>query len=156
VVQGLDERWDDDFAEFAAEAEPLLRRAFFALVGMRAAEVAADALSYGWEHWPRVRTMENPTGYLYRVGCSRARPRRHPPPLASVSTVGLPEIEPRLPEVLGALPERQRVCVVLVHGFQWTHSEVATLLGVSVSTVRNHLARGLNRLRKELRVSTDD
>jgi Sigma-70, region 4/Fibronectin type III domain len=91
--------------------------------------------------------MENPVGYLYRVGRSRARPRRRPPLLPSTATVGIPEIEPRLPDLLAALPERQRTCVVLVHGFEWTHQEVATLLGVSVSTVRNHLARGLKRLR---------
>jgi DNA-directed RNA polymerase specialized sigma24 family protein len=156
MAPGVDARWDDEFTVFAAEAEPRLTRAFFALVGMRAGEVAADALSYGWEHWPRVRSMENPTGYLYRVGRSRARPRRHARVLPSVSNVGLPEFEPRLPELLAALPERQRICVVLVHGFQWNHSEVATLLGVSVSTVRNHLARGLDRLRKGLRVTSHD
>ena len=85
--------------------------------------------------------MENPVGYLYRVGRSRARPRRRPALLPGTAAVGIPEIEPRLPELLAALPERQRTCVVLVHGFEWTHQEVATLLGVSVSTVRNHLSR---------------
>jgi DNA-directed RNA polymerase specialized sigma24 family protein len=146
----------DEFATFVREVEPRLRRAFFALAGDRAGEIAADALSYGWEHWPRVRAMENPAGYLYRVGRSRARTRRRAPRLPSPGAVGLPEVEPRLPELLAALPERQRVCVVLVHGFEWTHGEVATLLGVSVSTVRNHLARGLDHLRKGLRVNVHE
>jgi RNA polymerase sigma factor (sigma-70 family) len=144
---------NDDFASFAAVAEPRLRRAFFSIAGSNAGEVAADALSYGWEHWHRVRSMENPIGYLYKVGRSRTRPRRHPV-LPPVDAAELPDIEPRLPALLADLPERQRTCVVLVHGFQWTHEEVAALLGVSVSTVRNHLARALDRLRKQLRVST--
>jgi len=31
-------------------------------------EVAQEALEYGWEHWERLRSMENPVGYLYKVG----------------------------------------------------------------------------------------
>ena len=147
---------DEEFVAFARDVEPKLRRAFFALAGERAADIAADALAYGWEHWPRVRAMDNPAGYLYRVGKNRSRSRRRAPSLPPIHSVGLPEMEPRLPALLSALPERQRVCVVLVHGFQWTHAEVAVLLGVSISTVRNHLARGLASLRKELRVDTHD
>jgi DNA-directed RNA polymerase specialized sigma24 family protein len=40
--------------------------------------------------------------------------------------------------------------VVLVHCFAWTPVEVAELLDVSVSTVRNHLDRGMKRLRATL------
>jgi DNA-directed RNA polymerase specialized sigma24 family protein len=36
---------------------------------------------------------------------------------------------------------------VLCHGFAWTHREVAELLGVSPSTVQNHVERGLDKLR---------
>jgi RNA polymerase sigma-70 factor (ECF subfamily) len=152
----VDSSEDEEFAAFARSVEPRLRRAFFALAGDRAAEIAADALAYGWEHWPRLRAMHNPAGYLYRVGKNRSRSRRRTHSLPPTHSVGLPEMEPRLPELLAALPERQRVCVVLVYGFQWTHPEVAGLLGISVSTVRNHLARGLAHLRKELRVDTHD
>ena len=53
------------------------------------------------------------------------------------------------------LPERQRVAVLLVHGWDWTHQDVADLMGVSVSTVRNHLARGLESLRTRLGVHID-
>jgi hypothetical protein len=38
-------------------------------------EATAEALAYGWEHWDRVGSMENPVGYLYRVGRSKARKR---------------------------------------------------------------------------------
>jgi len=145
--------WEAEFTAFVVEAEPKLRRALFALAGMEAADGGAEALAYGWEHWGRVRGMVNPVGYLYRVGRSRLRRRRQPPSLPLLPADRLPEVEPRLPALLAGLPERQRVCVVLVHGFGWTHDEVGSLLDVSVSTVRNHLARGLGRLRHELGVT---
>ena len=40
--------------------------------------------------------------------------------------------------------------VVLVHGFQWTLREVAELTGTKVTTVQNHLERGLVKLRRAL------
>ena len=51
-----------------------------------------------------------------------------PPPGA------LPWVEPSLPQALADLSEKQRTAVMLVHGLEWTYSEVAELLGVSKST----------------------
>jgi DNA-directed RNA polymerase specialized sigma24 family protein len=98
--------------------------------------------------------MENPVGYVYRVACSRTRVRRRPVVLAPADR-GMPDVEPGLAPALAALPERQRTAVLLVHGWAWTHQEVAELMGVSVSTVRNHLARGLDTLRARLGVQID-
>ena len=85
------------------EIEPRLRRAF---LGSRGVDGAADAVSeataYAWEHWHEVRAMENPTGYLYRVGQSRTRTRKVaalPPP----EDVGLPDIEDSLRRYADAL-----------------------------------------------------
>ena len=47
--------------------------------------------------------------------------------------------EPGLPAALASLPERQRVAVVLVHGFGYTLREVADLTGIKTATVQNHL-----------------
>ncbi len=55
---------------------------------------------------------------------------------------------------LDQLSEMQRQVVYLVEGFGWRLTDVARLLEISVSTVRNHLARGLDRLRAELKVGT--
>jgi RNA polymerase sigma-70 factor (ECF subfamily) len=68
----------------------------------------------------------------------------------------MPDVEPALPGALARLPERQRVAVLLVHGWDWRHEDVAALMGVSVSTVRNHLTRGLDKLRTELGVPAHD
>ena len=143
------------FTRFAREAEPRLRIALAAAVGQDlGADATAEALAYGWEHWETICEMENPVGYLYRVGRSRVRhPRRLR--LPPVPVAHLPEVEPALPAALAKLTDRQRVVVVLVHGFAWKHREVAELLDVDTPTVATHLRRGLAKLRKHLKVSSD-
>ena len=67
-------------------------------------------------------------------------------------TDSTPWVEPALPSSLKALPERQRQAVMLIHGYGWTQMEVAELLGVSKTTVQQHLERGVVKLRKSLGV----
>jgi RNA polymerase sigma factor (sigma-70 family) len=64
----------------------------------------------------------------------------------------MPDIEPGLPDALRKLPETQRTAVWLGHGCDWTHAEIADVLGVSPSTVATHVSRALARLRAELGV----
>ena len=63
--------------------------------------------------------------------------------------------EPGLPKALAALTQRQRLAVVLVHGYGYTLREVAELTGIGPTTVRNHLSRGLSRLRSLLGVDDE-
>lgn len=144
-----------DFEAFVDDAEPRLRRALVALRGPEAGrEAVAEALAYAWEHWDRVRSMENPVGYLYRVGQSRSRLRRQEP-LTLVSPIELPDVDPRLPVALNGLSEHQRVTVFLVHGCGWSHADVAEMLEVTASTVSTHAQRGIARLREMLEVGVD-
>jgi DNA-directed RNA polymerase specialized sigma24 family protein len=77
--------------------------------------------------------MANPAGYLYRIGQSRTRRRRFgfTEPHASSP---MPCVEPALDGALRELTEQRRACVVLVHGFGWTATEDAELLGVKTTT----------------------
>jgi DNA-directed RNA polymerase specialized sigma24 family protein len=146
---------DDDFAAFFAGAEPRLRRALIATYGSeRGREAAAEALAYAWEHWTVVRTKDNPIGFLYRVGQSRTRPRKSPV-IFAVRDDQLPWIEPGLADALARLSDRQRIAVVLIHGYGWHLREVADLIGTGVTTVQNHLERGLATLRAALEVHED-
>jgi RNA polymerase sigma-70 factor (ECF subfamily) len=70
-----------------------------------------------------------------------------------ISEQTLPWVEPGLPNALNKLSARQRQVVVLIHGFEYTHQEVADLLGISRSSIQNHVERGLARLRSELEVT---
>lgn len=145
-------RQDADFGSWYASVEPRLRAALVARYGPdRGRDAAASALAWAWEHWDRTSAMDNPVGYLYRVGQSSARRRRQgwlPAPDPDRD----PVVEPALPEALAKLPVKQRTVVVLVHGYGWSLAEVAELQGISKSSVQTHLARGVTRLRRRLGV----
>lgn len=140
------------FEHFVQTVGPKLRAALVAAYGPdNGMDAAAAALSYGWEHWDRLSKMENPAGYLYRVGQTSAhRSVPRVPILPEPAPTEIPDFEPGLLPALEDLTEPQRVAVVLVHGFGWTRTDVAKLLDVSHSTVRTHLARGLNKLQTAL------
>lgn len=145
---------DRGFEEFVKVSSPRLVRAFVAQRGVEgAADAAAEAMAYAFEHWDRVRQMANPVGYLYRVGQSRTRPRK-PLRLPAPSAVGLPDVEPALVPALLELPETQRTAVWLVHACGWSYAEVAEAMDTSTSMVGNHVSRGLARLRDLLEVDT--
>lgn len=146
-----------EFDEFYVEIEPRLRVALTAAYGLDdGRDATAEALSWAWEHWERVAVMEQPLRYLYRVGQSRTRRLRRPTPRFPPAPLDEgTNIEPALPGALGSLSRSQRVAVLLVHGFDWSHAEVAAVLGTTSSTVATHLARGLRRLREVLKVGID-
>ena len=145
---------DRGFEEFVRASSPRLVRAFVAQRGVEgAADAAAEAMAYAFEHWDRVREMANPVGYLFRVGQSRTRPRK-PPRLPAPSTAGLPDIEPALVPALLELPDTQRTAVWLVHACDWSYAEVAEAMDTSTSMVGNHVSRGLARLRDLLEVDS--
>lgn len=149
MASQTEESW---FEELVSEIEPRLRIALVAVFGQqRGREATANALGWGWEHRDRLRGMDNPAGYLYRVGRSSLRERKRPAFLP-VDGQTMPDVEPGLPKALEKLSERQRVAVVLVHAYGWSRHEAADLVGVSLSTLDSHLARGLGKLRKSLGV----
>lgn len=137
------------FTAFVADVEPRLRRALVALRGRDLGrDATAEALAWAWEHWDQVQAMDNPAGYLYRVGVSRSREKRVALlPWHDDSTA---QFEPGLTPALGALTERQRTAVVLVHGCGWSYTEVAEAIGVTKSSVGTHVARGMDQLRTAL------
>ncbi len=152
----MEAKEDPGFGDFVAEVRPRLVRAFVSCRGVDgAADAAAEALAYAYENWERVREMENPGGYLYRVGQSRTRPRRRPLALPSPSEVELPDVEPGLVPALLDLPETQRIAVWLVHACGWRYAEVAEALDTSESMVGNHVSRALDTLRRRLEVRSD-
>lgn len=145
------------FTRFATDVEPRLRLALSAAIGPDlGADATGEAMAWGWENWERLEGMENPAGYLYRVGRSHGpRRSRRGVSLPPVPVAVAPRVEPGLPAALERLSERQRIAVVLIHGYDWTTREVAGLLGVDVPTVATHLRRGLDKLRKRLGVEID-
>ncbi|MGB7859212.1 MAG: sigma-70 family RNA polymerase sigma factor [Acidimicrobiia bacterium] len=145
---------DEGFADFFRTIQPRLSYALAAAYGIEVGhESTADALTYAWENWSSVRGMDNPGGFLFRVGQSKARRyRRTAPKFPTVAALGIPDIEPGLPKALESLSPAQRVAVVLIHVLGWSESEAAELIGVDRSTIRRHRDRGLSKLRAALGV----
>ncbi len=147
----------DGFAALVVRVKPRLLQALIATYGpVDGREACVDALSWAWEHWDRRVDVQHPVGYLYRVGQSATRhflPKPVPAQLTAILANDFPEIEPRLLPALSRLPEQQRIVVVLVYGYGWRQAEVARLLEINPSTVRDYLSRALERLRRELEVS---
>jgi RNA polymerase sigma factor (sigma-70 family) len=149
------------FAEFVAAHERRLRQAFTSMWGPDLGrEAAVDALTFGWEHWERVRSMENPVGYLFVVARNRTngqRSRRREDPVADLSPPAddrFSSYEPGLAELVEGLSERERQVVMLLHSYDWTMSEVAGLLGVSKSSIQTYAERALDKLRVGLGVES--
>ena len=66
--------------------------------------------------------------------------------------VGL-QVEARLEELLRAVPENLRVAIVLRYQEDMLPEEIASLLGQPVATVKSHLQRGLQLLRRKAAVT---
>jgi len=141
-----------------ADLETRLAAAFIARYGVdMGKEITAEAMAWAWEHRTKLAKMDNPAGYLFRVGQSKSRKLLR----WSRESVRFPAeqvvetstwTEPALPEALTRLGEQERTAIVLVHCFQWTYAEVCELLGLPLHTVRNRIHRGLAQLRDDLGV----
>ena len=116
----LNESLVDSFTAWAERVEPGLRHALTASFGSQGGQdAAADALAHAWVHWDVVSVTENRLGYVYGVARNMARRRaRRRPVFVPVATARIPDVEPRLPIAIAALPERQRVVIILVYGYE--------------------------------------
>jgi DNA-directed RNA polymerase specialized sigma24 family protein len=145
------------FSSFVDENETRLRHALTARFGSEVGrEAAADALAYGWEHWDRLYSMDEPVGHLYAVGKDRVRRMKQSRRVVfpTVPAERAPWVEPGLSEAVADLPERQRIVVLLLNGYDWTHDQVAEVLGSSRSSVQRHGDRAIEVLGRKLAVES--
>jgi hypothetical protein len=62
------------------------------------------------------------------------------------------DVDVELFAALARLSAEQRTAVLLVHGHRYTYAEVSDVLGLPVTSVTNHVHRGMRRLRRLLGV----
>jgi DNA-directed RNA polymerase specialized sigma24 family protein len=146
----------DWFTKFLASEAPRLRQVLVARYGADVGgEAFADSVAWAWGNHDDLVGMTNPVGYLFRVGQSSARRHRQwtrRVVLVDVERAGSDvDADLDLVAALGELNDSQRVAVVLVHSHGWSYADVAAVLDVSVDAVRNHVHRGLKRLRHLLK-----
>jgi RNA polymerase sigma-70 factor, ECF subfamily len=157
----------------AAEVQaliPRLRRYARALTGSRDAadDLTQDTLERAWGKRALWRPGTNLRAWLFTVmhnihvnGLKGARrteasggdAEEEPLPAAS-SSVETGIVLGELRAALAALPDDQRVIVLLVGLEQLSYAETAEVLGIPVGTVMSRLARGRERLRTLLEAGT--
>lgn len=157
-----------DIEEFCAEWFPRVTGMLALYVGNRPAaeELAQEAFARAWERWPRVSAMANPVGWVHvtALNLARSRFRRHrawrrvQPRLhaAEAGTDRDPVSRLVVAEAVSALPRRQREVILLRYYLDLPTEEIADVTGIAPSTVRVHLSRALDHLRRAGLSDDDD
>ena len=151
----IDSESSTSAAGFIASNRVALERALVARYGLTdGADAAGHAIEYAFTNWERVSAMGNPLGYLFRVGQSHARrwlrSSRRLTALVADPTTADKTIDVDLQRALLRLPWTQRVAIVLVHAHGHTYAEAGRIMDLPVTTITNHVNRGLARLRRNL------
>jgi len=147
-----------EFADFyAAEWQGVFRPLAVILRDVDLAHEATDeAMTRAYQHWSRVRCMDNPSGWVYRVALNWSRTQLRRRAIAArllpheTLDPGEPVVEPGLVGAVAQLPMRQREVVVLRYVLDWSEVEIAAALGIPRGTVKSRLHRALARLREEM------
>jgi RNA polymerase sigma factor (sigma-70 family) len=137
---------------------PGLVRFATGLVGpSEAADVVQTAVirAFGSRSWSGV---ENKRAYLYRTVANVARSsyrstmrrRAREVKTAQADIAYQPEVRPEVLEAVGTLSPRQREVVYLTYWEDMDEATVAATLGIGRGSVRRHLGRGRDKLRKIL------
>ncbi len=145
-------------AEIYSEHATALVRFATVLVGADAAQdVVSSAVlrSLANPSWIRV---ENHRSYLYQAVANEARNlnrrdsrrRLRESRLSEPSVSHLPEFHPEVRKAVEDLSVRQRAVVYLTYWEDMTDQMAAEYLGISSGSVRRHLARAKDRLRRVL------
>ena len=130
-----------------------------------AEDVAAEAFTRLWAHWGQIRDEDHAGGYVFKTAmrlCSKQGIKARREIVGAIAErPGTDEVS-RLDErravfsALGLLSVRQRQSVVLRDWAGYPTDEVASLLGMRESTVRVHLSRGREALRRSLSVEEQE
>ena len=117
------------------------------------------ALEQAWQRWGSLRKSTSARPWLAKI-CARTAIRsrrrrlhwitRHVDVEHASNLGSLIHWDPDLGRALDQLTTRQRAVISLHYGQGYSLDEVGGLLGISGGTVRSHLNRALDHLRKEL------
>jgi RNA polymerase sigma-70 factor (ECF subfamily) len=125
-----------------------------------AEEIAQEAFVRVFERWDRVGTLDDPTGYLFRVSMNVFRSRfrraalglRRGLFLAPAPTDDLAAVETRdeLVRLLQGLDPKQRAAVLLTSILDYSAEEAGRMLGIRASSVRSLTTRARARMKHEV------
>ena len=121
-----------------------------------AREVTAEAFTRALERWDRVRSMDAPSAWTYRVGVNLLRRRLRRAAMESRLRAATPQpsrppaVESELWDAVRALPTRQRTAVALRYVCDLPQADIATVMQVAVGTVSATLTAARRRLAVDL------
>lgn len=145
-----------DFHEFWIESRDRVGRALALTLGNTdlAAEAVDEAMVRAYQRWPQVRRLDNPGGWVYRVGLNYARSRlrrlarkltRHDPPPPEPQVV-----EPSIVQAVDRLSVDHRSVVVCRLLLDWSEADTADALKIRPGTVKSRLSRAIDQLERHL------
>jgi RNA polymerase sigma factor (sigma-70 family) len=142
---GFDERYVELFVR--------AQRCALRVLGHRdvAEDVAAETMARAFARWSKINAYA--PAWVTRVAINLATDMlRRKPALVVGRAERTDESVDRLllRQQLARLPRRQRDAIVIRYLLGFDEKETATLLGISVGTVRTHVKRGLARMRSDL------
>jgi RNA polymerase sigma-70 factor (ECF subfamily) len=141
----------------AAPTHGLLRR--MGAQSSLADDMVQDALVAAWRAIESFRGEASFTGWVMKIAARLYVKRRKKDarlvllaePLAEANvTPILAGSGLDLDRALAELSAAERLCVTLCHGAGFTHAEIAEALQVPLGTVKSHVTRGIQKLRRRL------
>jgi len=154
----------DLFAQHAARLAVALTAAGYA----DAADAVQEAFVQAVVHWRKVAHYDDPLAWIRRVAINRARNRRRGRTRQSalaeriaqqtVAQIGATEpdavcaVDEEMVDAIAALPERQRLALVLVYFADLSVAETADAMEISAGAVRYHLHAARTALGRTLEV----
>ena len=153
----------ESFEEFYLEHRDRLFRALLVVTRDRheADELVQESFARVWAKWDRVRAMDNPAGYLFRVGLNthrkatrRARQsaRRVLVDQSSAGQDPIAEVDARevLDRAILLLTPRQRAALIATNYLGLDSAEAGRALGVRPGTVRRLVSQARASLKEIL------
>ncbi|MGW0581237.1 SigE family RNA polymerase sigma factor [Streptomyces sp. NPDC002920] len=155
---------ETDFQEFVAARSTALFRGALVLTGNREAaeDLVQETLEKACRKWRVIAVKDAPDAYVRRIMVNLANDRwrrfrrltttHHPEDgdtVAPGDEYGQVDSRDQLVRALQQLPMRMRTVVVLRYFDDLSDSEIAADLGITPSTVRSQLARGIEKLRSQ-------
>ena len=157
---------EDSFRQFVEGSWSRLLRTAYLLTGDHGAaeDLVQTALMRTYRHWDRIEAYESPEAYVRRVMVNanitawrRRKPVVHvmaepPEPRAGAGDhQDAYALRDELWRAVCAMSPRMRTAFVLRYFEDLSEAEVAVAMGCAVGTVKSQIARGLAKLRSDLR-----
>ena len=150
----------EEFVRLVREHSRSMFRAARALLDSDAAaeDAMGEAVLLAWQSFPRLREPAAAKSWLLRIcvncACGQRRKTGREVALEGLEERVAPERDEErsyLWDAVRALPEDQRLAVLLYYYEDMPVAEIARTLGIAQGTVKSRLGRGRDRLRQMLR-----